>query len=548
MRSLLGIALGGGILTTIVAFIACGPPSSFDNITGAPPLTDSGSNLPLVEDATLVGPRALAPLSGSFFNGTRPTLRWELVAPAIGARVTMCRDAKCEDAAKKSFSASGRELTVPEDLEPGIWFWRLTSTTATSFGTLPSQTFSLVVRGGKAGGTPVGSILDTNGDGKIDLLLSVEEMGTGSTRFGVLLLGTSIDDPTAVSADVPDLPLFDNVSPNAVFQSTDLDGDGFSDPIMAAEIVRSGSPPIPFVEVGTGAATEVGFDLNYRILSPELPPLDGIPFIRAPGDVDLDGYGDLLVGTKTTVFASYGGPDGLAVLSILDQISLNGPPDAGILPPPTAPIANGGHGVADDGRTGVVHASYVQGPPFVVQRIVEARLFDDEPTSLIDTPPPTPATNFASGDLDGDGKTDLVFLTSVSGKASICVRAGSEVPLNAKIACWAPATAPDGFALNMAVADLEGDGKDEVLVSATTGGIDVLSLPEPGKVVAEHLTIDHGARITVMHPGRPKPAVWAATRSDGASVGIYRGKERVRVIDPLPLFGASPTKFGLPIR
>ncbi|MBX3228425.1 MAG: VCBS repeat-containing protein [Labilithrix sp.] len=550
MRSLVAIAIGLGTPLAIAAFIACGPPSSFDNITGAP-AADGGpddASPPLVEDKQLAPPRRVAPLSQSYVNGLRPTLRWALTPPATGARITLCGDPRCEGPRKEELEATGTELTVPKDLAPGLWFWRLASTTDQSFGPAQETMSSFLLRGGAAGGAPAGSFLDMNGDGNVDLLLiAIYTDPEGVFHIPVLARGTNPDDPTALLVDEAELGYFFEASANASLEATDVNGDGRSDAIIGAEDTRA-TPPFTYLDIVAGSANQTGVS-QVRLAPPGLPPYDAIPSMHALGDIDGDGYGDLIVGTKRSVVAAYGAADGFGPLAFIDQLSATPPPDSGFFPAPSVPIAVGGHDVDEQGRAGFAVASYYGGPPFYTLRAEEQRYLDGPYLDTGDAAALTPATAFTSGDLDGDGKADLVFATIADGKPSVCVFDGAEPRLKPSVPCWSPETAPEGFATSLAIADLDGDGKDEVLVSATSGGVFVLSAPAPGQLAGEPLAIDHGARITVLYPGRPKPAVWAATRADGASVGVYRGKERVRVLEAAAVFPSDPgAKFGVPIR
>jgi hypothetical protein len=88
----------------------------------------------------------------------------------------------------------------------------------------------------------------------------------------------------------------------------------------------------------------------------------------------------------------------------------------------------------------------------------------------------------------------------------------------------------------MIALDVEGDGKDEILVGTAGGGVDILRLTAPDKLEPEHLAIDFGTSMTVLDPGRPKPGVWVATRADGSAIAFFQGKELKRTIAASAVF------------
>ena len=156
------------LLVAALALGACAAPSSYDGLAGG-----------TKEDASVTAPRPVSPISVSLIASSRPRLRWDLDtntgAPATltGAVVEMSRTRDFSNDVKR-FAAKGIELVVPEDLEPGIWFWRLKGEAGGSLGTTPSAVWEMLVRGPAAHGssdTPTRSMVDMNGDGEPDLLV-----------------------------------------------------------------------------------------------------------------------------------------------------------------------------------------------------------------------------------------------------------------------------------------------------------------------------------------------------------------------------------------
>ena len=163
---------------------------------------------------------------------------------------------------------------------------------------------------------------------------------------------------------------------------------------------------------------------------------------------------------------------------------------------------------------------------------------------VVETRPlPTRAMSFASGDFDGDGLADLAFVTTQDGKPAVCFMSATEPEEKVNVVCHVPAAAPAGFAASIIACDVDGDGRDEVLVGSTSEGVDILRRTA-NTVLAEHLATAHGTQLATVHPGRPGAAVWAATRADGTSVAIFKGTASVTTLAP---FGDA-SRFGRFVR
>lgn len=554
-RSLFAPFLGLGVPITIGVAVACGPPDSFENITGG--VKDAGALAeaappPLVLDPTLAPPRPLTPLAGSFINSLRPRFRWEPTKPeTIGAKIIVCVDTKCDPATTKTWTATTRELQAPEDLPPGHYFWKMVAISASGFGKDESPLWPMLVRGGKGDGYPAGQIADINGDGISDLLIAVDITIAASSFHDVYgFLGSSPDDPLALTIDSTeftsprDYPVAN--SADLGIQVVDVNGDGIGDPVFAD--IGGKDTGITYPNVATLTGTRTTQPVTYLGVPPFIPGLQGVPKICAPGDVDGDGRGDVLVGTKTSALVVFGESDGLSSFVVLtDLTGMPTDPDSGALPPPTTPIPVAGLDVDHNGLTDVALASYFAAEGlFYIQAGQDRTFFDSAPLADAGVVP-GPATVIGVGDVDGDGVNDTAFTTLVGAKPSVCIRTDAS---QGQLVCWTPDAPPAIFATNIVGADLDADGKDELLVANGSGGVDILRLTAPDKIEAEHLAIDYGVSLTVLDPGRPKPAVWAATRADGTSFALFQGKEQKRVItvESLKALNFPITRFQAGIR
>lgn len=212
--------------------------------------------------------RPTAPLASTLLTTRRPTFRWMLSGGADAARVDICRDRACTDLVT---TLEGVTSTTPsEDLPRGVLFWRLVPLLAGR--RLPAVSAPWVARipsVGHAVDGATGPVLDVDGDGRADVLLRRYTHDTTRTEV-VLYRGSDAGlvergslPPSVVSVDA----------------TADLDGDGRSD-----AIVHDGG----HVALLDGASMLLG-------PSRAVPDVVGWPGVSAAGDLDADGYADLLL-------------------------------------------------------------------------------------------------------------------------------------------------------------------------------------------------------------------------------------------------------------
>jgi hypothetical protein len=404
---------------------------------------------------------------------------------ATGAKIELCRTRACDGKVIRA-DVSASEYTPSERLDPGFWFWRVYTTKDDAYGTTPSPVWEVFVRDGTQLGTN-GAIVDVNGDGRVDLIASV-----GAER--AVLLGTN-DDGTAFDAEHA---VRFAAQPGDVAAGLDLDGDGFGD-------IAFDSSTSHELKMLSGSANGVNLE---RVLPVFLPPLDGVPIVRSIGDPDGDGYGDLVVTTATTVYAVDGTSRGPGTFSYLAQGS-------GLTVPMPAVGAFDGDG---DGLSDMIFSNpkltvivlYGQPSPAPFKRFNPSTRGEQ----------PTNVTALVAGDFDGDGLSDTAFAATRAGKASVCVLGAKEKENGANIFC---VEAPTGA---MIAADLDADGRDEILL-ATATNIDVLRL-SGAALTRDPVTRDYGAPLALILPGRPGPAVWAASRA--GKVALFRGTQTVGTV------------------
>lgn len=542
--------LRASLLAMTASAAACAP-STFDDLTGGAPVEPADDTIgaphggDTVVDPNLPAPRPVSPLSVTWVNTAKPRFRWALAKGTTGAVVELSRTREF-GAEVRRFTATGGELVLPEAVEPGVWFWRLKGRGVDSEGVFTSPVWEVLVRGpGLAGASdaPNGGIVDLDGNGEPDL--NVVIMAVGEKPEDPLepvlftLLGQPggkynlFDEKSAIGG------LLSHPDP-AIGGAIDVDGDGYSD-MPFAEIFTNPDDPSErdgavFVVHGgpSGMSTDKDRAQGYLYT----PLFETLPHLDAAGDVNGDGYGDIAASFLDVGFATLGGPKGARTMMIFAQQD----PALG-----AAPIA-GGCDLDGDGISDVVIASSDTSSPIRYARgSVDRFAALASPTFGGVMSVPSRARALTSGDFDGDGKTDVAFSALVDGKPAVCAYSVESDSMTMR-SCWGPDAwwgdgkpAPDdavaaGFGLSLAAGDLDGDGKDEILVASTSG---IVALTHHGvgftaddtSFVAAAIPGSFAPRVAMIHPGRPTKARWAVYGADAKSIHVFTGTETTQKID-----------------
>jgi hypothetical protein len=280
-----------------------------------------------------------------------------------------------------------------------------------------------------------GSVPDFNGDGFGDLVVGVASSG------GV----PSVDQVRFFPGGPGGLATTPAQTFSGAFgfayeagSAGDLDGDGFADlalwngsPLVALQpqsatvtVYRGGpaglSSPVTF------DAPDASFGSQMRVLS--------------AGDVNGDGYGDLLVGGTELAELFLGSPAGVTPAAVQT-----------LAPPPIAPASAmwpiGGGDFNGDGH-----------PDAIISGTNGGLLYDGDGQTLIARTAPTfGALGGLAGDFNGDGFADVAAEDVLTG--------GPEGPINVF-------EAVDGEAFYQGVGDVNGDGFSDVLSRVRAAGVE----------------------------------------------------------------------------
>ncbi len=262
-----------------------------DNQSGAPGV-DARTNA--ATQAAVQAPngrnrlRPRAPLSGSMSGSRQPTFRY---TPARNATVDICDDRACAHVIDQLSGSQGAARPATP-LRAGVLFWRVVSNQSTS------AVWQLTIPGRDTGGDIAwGVVPDFNGDGFADVAIGSPAVGSQSVS---VFDGRSNGPGFTPEETLTGGALFGE----AVASAGDVNGDGFVDLAVAA----GGGPGSVTVYLG-GPAGPGG---TGTTLSPGDVTSGFGAAIASAGDVNGDGYADLLVGGVGHAQVFLGGAAGIA--------------------------------------------------------------------------------------------------------------------------------------------------------------------------------------------------------------------------------------------
>jgi hypothetical protein len=280
---------------------------------------DGGTDLAGPPDMALgVGaPRLTGPTSGSMVTNPRPVVHWELAPGTTNAQLDFCANRQFASlAGTTTIDPSGTSGAPDTDLPAGVVFWRVRATTAA--GVTTSSVWSLIAPKRNSPNQPVGAnwghVLDVNADGYADIAVTAPGVSVNSVQIGRLYVyaggAAGITSATApIAIDGLDGAL---TTTTLVASGGDLNGDGYSELLY-----RGGAGHAYVFNGGTNGIANMAVP-NAMLKSVET--------IAGAGDVDGDGYGDVIVGYQGVVSIYYGSATGLAASprTILDGTDANG--------------------------------------------------------------------------------------------------------------------------------------------------------------------------------------------------------------------------------
>lgn len=403
-------------------------------------------------------------------------LRWETGVEADTYEVEVEQDCDTHAFRECPFASVDHAAVVragewaPPTLEPGRYFWRVRSC-ASQCGEWSEVRYFLA-------GQPAE---DFDGDGLADIVVGSANHDNHAGNEGSVFLYLTRRGLAPVRLDNPDDEAGGKFGWSVALVG-DVNGDGFADLAVGARGQEQNRGNVFVYYGGADAPTTPDLRLRFDGAATDTDIAFGWS-IAAAGDVDADGYADLVVGAphldggatdSGRVFVYHGGPAGLQT----EPVELRGPQDQENAM--FGEVMSGGGDIDGDGfvdllvgapRTDVVAddsgAVYLfsgHGDGLSSDRIV-----------VLDNPSHTPAGGRfgaslgVDGDFDGDGFADIVVgAAEQSGGGEVYIWYGGATPGAPELVVTEP-MAVDNSKFGATVAwfgDLDGDGRTELAVGA----------------------------------------------------------------------------------
>jgi hypothetical protein len=480
-------------------------------------LSDSGSDASIdapaadapATDAPVAPPRPLAPLSLGGVTQLRPTLRWALSAGHDGAAVELCRDRACGSVIE-TLTATGTSARPTRDLAPrSVVFWRLRGrvgeATAAAYG--PTWLFHVPATSASTEvDTSAGPHLDVNGDGYDDVAIGAYTADPdGRPDAGVVsVFHGSATGVGATAAWVHGGVTAEDRFGVSVSSAGDVNGDGYGDLIVGATALSGMPGSAGSASVFLGGPS--GLRETALRVFPGVATDDGFGFsVAGAGDVDGDGYADVIVGAFG---ASPGGRGGVGSASVYlgsasgtaersarvleggarddrfgytvagaGDVNGDGYSDVAV----TAVFANPNR-VAHAGTVSVFYGS-ASGLPTVASRVLEGETTSEQFGNSL----------ASAGDVNGDGYSDLVVGANGSapggrdqaGTARVFQGSSAGLPMNANRTLEGIASL-DYHSYVSGAGDVNGDGFGDLVVGA-------IGADPGGRVGAGAVSVYHGS-------------------------------------------------------
>lgn len=258
--------------------------------------------------ASIPAPRPIAPLSTATVTSQSPVLKWALASGDDGVLVDLCGDRACTTSIV-SFQASGTSGAPPTALAAGVHYWRLHGVANGVVGRATGPVWEFFVGSRSAPvNTSWGTTLDVNGDGFADVLVGASSQAGGYLGAAYVYLGGAGGlSPTPSS--LTDLAGGSGGFGFSVASAGDVNGDGFGDVIVGA--------PGENEDLGAAYVYFGSLDGLSTIPAALTDPAGSIDSgfggsLASAGDVNGDGFSDVILGASRVAYVYPGGMGGPA--------------------------------------------------------------------------------------------------------------------------------------------------------------------------------------------------------------------------------------------
>jgi hypothetical protein len=399
----------------------------------------------------------------------QPTFRWVLAAGTTGAQVDICSTRACTTVVQTVTSVAGGTTAAPAlALARGTYFWRVRGMIGTTTGTTTGPVWEFRVGARSAAvNASWGTVVDPNGDGYADLAVGASGANSGAgAAYVYFSTGAGGLSPTANP-----LTSSGGTFGYSLASAGDVNGDGFADVIVGARDLNGGAGSA-FVYFGGPAG--VSASPNVTIPGPGTSNAAFGGSIASAGDVNRDGYADVIVGAY-----------GVNANAGAAYVYLGGPGGTSTSPSSTftGPAANSdmGSSVAGAGDVnGDGYGDVIVGADGVSSNLGSAYVYLGGPSGLSATGTPIPGIAAGGGfgysvwgadDINGDGYADVVVgalsANSNVGAAYVFLGGPSGLSTTPSPTLTGPGGANGFFGCAVSGAgDVNGDGFADLIVGA----------------------------------------------------------------------------------
>ncbi len=413
-------------------------------------------------------PRQLSPLSTSTVTSQSPSLRWVNGPGATGAVIHLANNPSFTG--EVMTAVPNGEVLYLNMLMPGTWYWYAQgiSRTATNTGAQVSPVWQFIVGNRSA---PVdssfGTVSDFNRDGNGDFIAGAPDSSItgGSSGRARLYLGASGGIPrfaTTLQAGGPETgSVVTNSYGGALASAGDTNGDGYPELLVFGQ-VASGGRVFVYSGTNTGIATT-----PMRVLSGGTGTVNFGRSVSSAGDVNGDGYADVIIGANDSAYVFLGSATGLVTTDPVPLTGLLGE-DYGRSVSSAGDVNGDGFGDVLVGAPEGLGA----GRFYLYLGRATVGIY---PSPDVTYSAGVSASHFgwsvaSAGDVDADGYGDVIVgAPDAGGTGTITVFRGSATSLRTAGAATFAGPVGDGhFGISVSgVGDADGDGYGDLLVGAS---------------------------------------------------------------------------------
>ena len=417
-------------------------------------------------------PRLIAPLSTAHATHQQPALKWELTGPDDGVHIEFCKDRACTEVLQ-ALDTTGTSGAPTANLPAGVVYWRAFGTSGGQIGCNPSYVWEFFVGPRSAPvNTSWGSVLDVNGDGYADAVVGSSgsyTQGTpynnGETEQATVFLGSA----NGLSPSPVVTLTGERGFGGAIADAGDVNGDGYADVLVATQM------NVTHLFLGgpsglTATSTSLPFG-GTNVTTFWVYTLAGV------GDSNGDGYADIArwpIQRQHHVYVINGGPGALSASPASTFSGASVWLNVGF----SSTIAGAGD-VNGDGFGDLLIGATPSGDPSSLP-LRQAYLYQGGPTGLGTAPASTPTVPesggsvMGAGDVNGDGYCDVLMQGQPAGTTTAMTstafvaqgEAAPGFPSTPATALTLSSTMNNWYGNGKAGVDLNGDGYSDVVVGA----------------------------------------------------------------------------------